>query len=141
MAYLAKSLFEGQSIIVRLCPGADREDVTRRLSLDGIRFKVLEGAKPRAIRIGCTAPHGLIPSKIEGTPERRDDVGCLALARTIGESVVVTLQEGADAGAVLDWLASDGLIFKLSQIKTGQAVYHVIAHHGLLVLRDELATG
>ncbi|MEK8080617.1 hypothetical protein [Pseudomonas sp. XK-1] len=139
MSYLAKSLFEGQSIIVRLCPEADREDMTRRLSLDGIRFKVLTGAKPGAIRIGCTAPHGLIPSKIEGTPERRDDVGCLALARSVGDSVVVTLQEGADA--VLDWLASDGLVFKLNQIKTGQAVYHVIAHDGLLVLREELATG
>jgi hypothetical protein len=137
VGYLAKSLAVGQSIVVSLNPSADREDVIRSLSLYGVRINVLGMERLSKVRIGIAAPSGLTPTKEDHTT---DGVRCLALARSVQQSIVITLREGADADAVLEWFASDGLVIKLSQIRGGQSVYHVIAHDGLLVLRDELTT-
>jgi len=64
----------------------------------------------------------------------------LALARREGQEIIVTLAEGADADAALDWLASDGVCFRLAAIKGKQSVFSVRACDDLLILRDELVS-
>lgn len=61
MAHLAKSLTPSQEIVVQLIDTADRVEVARRLSLDGIRVKVLRGLKRGTVKLGVTAPAGLTP--------------------------------------------------------------------------------
>ncbi len=120
MSYLSKSLAVDQEIVVHLTADADREEVARRLMSDGVRLKVLAGMKHKTIKLGVIAPAGLTPSKRESlspTPEAK----CLSLSRAIGSEVVVTLRDGASAGAVLDWLAADGLVFQVVGVKPYQA--------------------
>lgn len=134
MAYLSKSLSVGQLVVVTLESTADREEVAQRLTLDGIRLRVMS-VKPDIVKVGVRGPAGL-------TPKRGVDVdvtgGALALARSADQEIIVTLAEGADADAALDWLASDGVCFRLAAIKGQQSVFSVRACDDLLILRDEL---
>jgi sRNA-binding carbon storage regulator CsrA len=139
MSYLAKALTPNQEIVVQLTPTADREDVLRRLSLDGIRIKVLNGLKFGTVKLGVSAPAGLVPTRREAsnTPKVKG-VGRLTLTRHVGEEIVITLAPGADAGDVLDWLASDGVVISVEALGQKQQAVHIKAINGLLVLRSEL---
>lgn len=126
----------GQLVVVTLERTADREEVAQRLTLDGIRLRVT-AVKPHAVRVGVRGAAGL-------TPKRGDNMevtgSALALARREGQEIIVTLAEGADADAALDWLASDGVCFRLAAIKGKQSVFSVRACDDLLILRDELVS-
>jgi sRNA-binding carbon storage regulator CsrA len=141
MSYLAKALTPNQEFVVQLTPTAEREDVVRRLSLDGIRIKVLNGLKFGTVKLGVFAPAGLVPVRreVSNTPKVKG-VGRLTLTRHVGEEIVITLAPGADAdaGAVLDWLASDGVVISVEALNQKQQAVHIKAINGLLVLRSEL---
>jgi len=139
MAHLAKSLTPSQEIVVQLIDTADRVEVARRLSLDGIRVKVLRGLKRGTVKLGVTAPAGLTPIWRDAllVPRGRS-VGRLTLTRGVEQEIIVTLKEGADAAAVLDWLASDGVTFQAEATRTTINVIHIKAINELLILRDEL---
>ncbi|NMY53404.1 hypothetical protein [Pseudomonas sp. WS 5011] len=141
MSYLAKSLTPDQEIVVQLSTTADRDDVARRLSLDGIRLKVLGMAKFGLVKVGVMAPQGLTPESRDFVYLPKGGVGRLVLTRSLGGEVVVTLREGADADVVLDWLASDGLVFQVTGTRTNQCRIGILAINELLVLRDELCLG
>jgi sRNA-binding carbon storage regulator CsrA len=139
MSYLAKALTPNQEIVVQITPTADREDVLRRLSLDGIRIKVLNGLKFGTVKLGVSAPAGLVPVRREvSNVPRAKGVGRLTLTRHVGEEIVITLAPGANAGAVLDWLASDGVVMSVEALNQKQQAVHIRAIKGLLVLRSEL---
>lgn len=139
MGYLAKSLSPDQEIVVQLTTTADRDEVGRRLSLDGIRLKVLSMEKPGMVKIGVTAPAGLSPVRRDGVAATREgSVGRLALTRSVGGEIIVRLREGADVAVALDWLASEGLAFQVAAIRATQSLIHVTAINELLILRDEL---
>ena len=141
MSHLAKSLTPSQEIVVQLTSSADREEVARRLSLDGIRVKVLRGLSRGTVKLGVNAPAGLTPVRRDALMTPRDhSVGRLALARRLEQEIVVTLKEGADVSAVLDWLASDGVSFQAEATRTTINVIHIKAINELLILRDELIT-
>lgn len=139
MSYLSKSLGIDQEIVVRLTADADREEVARRLGIDGVRLKVLDKSKRGMFKLGVIAPAGLTPVKRE-----REfslglfTVGCLSLTRSVGDEIVVTLRNGADSTTALDWLASEGLVFQVALVKARQVVINVRAVTDLLILRDEL---
>jgi sRNA-binding carbon storage regulator CsrA len=142
MAYLRKSLSPEQEIIVSLTPDSDREELAKRLATDGVRLKVLEGLHRGAYKIGVMAPAGLTPVRRDrdNTFKKSDPVRCLALTRSVGEEIVVTLREGADASVVLDWLENEGIAFHLTAVRPNQCVIGVLAIDELLVLREELRT-
>ena len=96
MAHLAKSLTPSQEIVVQLTTDADREEVARRLSLDGLRVKVLRGLSRGTVKLGVNAPAGLMPVRRDAMLVPRDrSVGRLALARRLEQEIVVKLKEGA----------------------------------------------
>lgn len=139
MAHLAKSLTPSQEIVVQLTDTADREEVGRRLSLDGIRVKVLRGLKRGTVKLGVNTPAGLAPTCRDALLIPRDrSVGRLALTRGVEQEIVVTLKEGADVAAVLDWLVSDGVTFSVEATRATYSVIHVKAINELLIMRDEL---
>ena len=139
MAHLAKSLTPSQEIVVQLTTDADRDEVARRLALDGIRVKVLRGLSRGTVKLGVNAPAGLTPVRRDALLVPRDrSVGRLALARRLEQEIVVTLKEGADVGAALDWLASEGVTFSVEATRTTISVIHVTAINELLIMRDEL---
>lgn len=136
MAYLSKFLSVGQFVVVTLESTADREEVAQRLTLDGIRLRVMS-VKPDKVKVSVRGPAGL-------TPKRGVDLdlagGALALARSVDQEIVITLREGANPAAALDWLAYDGVCFRLAAIKGKQSVFSVRACDDLLILRDELVS-
>lgn len=139
MAHLAKSLTPSQEIVVQLTTDADRDEVARRLSLDGIRVKVLRGLKRGTVKLGVTAPAGLTPVRRDALVLPRDrSVGRLTVTRSLEQEIVVKLKKGADVSAVLDWLASDGVSFQAEATRTTINVIHIKAINELLILRDEL---
>lgn len=139
MGHLAKSLTPSQEIVVQLTTDADRDEVARRLALDGIRVKVLRGLSRGTVKLGVNTPAGLTPVRRDALLVPRDrSVGRLALARRLEQEIVVTLKEGADVGAVLDWLASEGVTFSVEATRTTISVIHVKAINELLIMRDEL---
>jgi sRNA-binding carbon storage regulator CsrA len=142
MAYLRKSLKAEQEIVVTLSPDADREELAKRLVIDGVRLKVLEGLHRGAYKIGVMAPAGLTPVRKdkENIFKKSASVRCLALTRSVGEEIVVTLRDGSDASVVLDWLENEGLTFHLTAVRPNQCVIGVLAIDELLVLREELRT-
>ena len=139
MAHLAKSLTPSQEIVVQLTDTANREEVGRRLSLDGIRVKVLRGLKRGTVKLGVNAPAGLTPICRDAILIPRDrSVGRLALTRAVEQEIVVTLKEGANVAAVLDWLASDGVTFSVEATRATLSLIHIKAINELLIMRDEL---
>lgn len=62
----------------------------------------------------------------------------LTLTRGVEQEIVITLKEGGDAEAVLNWLASDGVTFQAEATRTTINVIHIKAINELLILRDEL---
>lgn len=139
MAHLAKSLTPNQEIVVHLTDTADREEVARRLSLDGIRMKVLRGLKRGTVKLGVSTPAGLTIVTRDALLIPRDrSVGRLTVTRCLEQEIVVRLKKGADVSAVLDWLASDGVSFQAEATRTAVNVIHIKAINELLILRDEL---
>lgn len=139
MSYLSKSLAVDQEIVVQLTADADREEVARRLGIDGVRLKVLERSKRNMFKLGVIAPAGLTPVKRERKySPGLFTVGSLSLTRAVGDEIVVTLRNGADSATTLDWLASEGLVFQVAVVRARQVVINVRAVADLLILRDEL---
>jgi hypothetical protein len=139
VSYLSKSLAVDQEIVVQLTADADREEVARRLGIDGVRLKVLERSKRDMFKLGVIAPAGLTPVKREKEySPGLFTVGSLSLTRAVGDEIVVTLRNGADSATTLDWLASEGLVFQVAVVRARQVVINVRAVADLLILRDEL---
>ena len=140
MGYLSKSLSPEQEIVVQLSPTADRSEVLQRLSIHGIRLKVLDGLGHGTYKIGVAAPAGLSPTRKPVDPSARKDSSTrfLVLTRNVGEEIVVTLREGVDASVVLGWLDSEGVAFQLKPARPNQCAIVVRAIDELLVLREEL---
>lgn len=139
MSYLSKSLAVDQEIVVQLTAGADREEVARRLGINGVRLKVLDKSKRDMFKLGVIAPAGLTPIKREREYSAGlFTVGSLSLTRAVGDEIVVTLRNGADSATTLDWLASEGLVFQVAVVRARQVVINVRAVADLLILRDEL---
>ncbi|MGB4075216.1 hypothetical protein [Pseudomonas sp.] len=136
MGYVSKSLGIGQQIVVMLDSTANREEVAARLTLDGIRLRVIE-VKARSVKVGVRGPSGLTPAR---GPDVEATEGGLSLTRTIEQEIVITLREGGSAGAALDWLASEGVSFRLLVIEGRKSVFRVKACDDLLILRDELVS-
>lgn len=140
MGYLSKSLSPEQEIVVQLSTSADRAEVIQRLSIHGIRLKVLDGLSHGTYKIGVTAPAGLSPLRkpVEPFVRKSSATRCLVLTRNVGEEIVVTLREGAETSTVINWLESEGIAFQLNVARPHQCTIVIRAIDELLVLREEL---
>lgn len=88
-----------------------------------------------AVRVGVRGPAGLTPKRLG---ELVLSQGALSLTRSADTEIVVTLKPGANAAAAMDWLASEGICFRLAAIRGRYCVFTVRACRELLILRDEL---
>lgn len=135
MGYLVRTMHPGSAIQIAIDESADMVELERRMQIDGIRIGVVvrDGSKAR---ISVRAPAGITPKLITDTGQS----GYLALTRTAGEQVAITIKPGAVPVEAMDDLARDGVTIALAEGCGRRAVLLIKAPERLLVLREELAS-